>query len=118
MEHLTDAYLLPLIQVQRKIEAIRDMLYIDDTGLTSELTISLVMGGISSLEKELQILEDSLPPAAGVARMSPCLYSQNAGENTNDEIFRVVALVIPISKDISPKDLSRRSPIPTVVVRQ
>jgi hypothetical protein len=106
MDYLTDAYLLRLVEVQRKIEAIRDMLYIDDTGLMSGLSISLVMGGISSLEKELQILEDSLPPAVGVARMLLCLF-QNVGEDTIDETFRAAASVTSISQNISPKDLPR-----------
>ena len=69
MEYLTDAYLLRLVHIQRKIERIRDMVYSDDTAFTSGMSVSLIMG-VSALDQELQALEATLPAAIGAARTS------------------------------------------------
>ncbi|KAF2689106.1 hypothetical protein K458DRAFT_292127 [Lentithecium fluviatile CBS 122367] len=68
MEYFGDAYLVRLVHVQRKIDKIRDILYTEDSVYMSGMSIPLVMG-VSSLEQELQTLEDSLPPAVGVAQL-------------------------------------------------
>ena len=59
MEHTSDAYLVRLIRVQRKIDNIREMLYTEESGSVPVLSMPLVMG-VSSLEQELNTLEASL----------------------------------------------------------